>query len=303
MDLLRKEQKRVISWSGFSLFIMAAVVFLVQLLLELIISLTNPVLFKTDWLIWVETAITVSGIGAPVFIAFISRIPDREHREIKKLTVSQFFVIFFICVAAMYLTNYLSVFLTFIISLIKGESVLNPMYEAAVNSNLYFMFGYGALIAPVMEELMFRKFLLGRLRRFGDLPAIIFSGVAFGLFHMNLSQFFYAAALGMIFAYVVIQTNTVRYTILLHIMINAIGVAATPIALKQDNIGLLMIMAIWVITSISVGAVFFALNIKKIKFNKSDDNVLRKRDYLLNTGTILFILICVAHIIYITFFA
>lgn len=75
-------------------------------------------------------------------------------------------------------------------------------------------------IAPVMEELIFRKLLLDRLRPFGDRCAILVCGVAFGLFHVNLYQFFYAAAVGMLFAGVVLKTGTIWHSILLHAILN-----------------------------------------------------------------------------------
>ena len=79
------------------------------------------------------------------------------------------------------------------------------------------------VLAPVFEELVFRKVIVDRVLPFGEWPAILFSGITFGLFHGNLTQFFYAALLGMVLAYVYIRTGNVLYTIGIHACINFLG--------------------------------------------------------------------------------
>ena len=106
------------------------------------------------------------------------------------------------------------------ISNIKGEELSNTLEDFVLNGNMMITMFYGILIAPIMEELIFRKILLDKLRRFGDKPAILMTGVAFGLFHMNLPQFDYASVLGFLFAYLTIRKNTIRYAVILHMIIN-----------------------------------------------------------------------------------
>ena len=74
-----------------------------------------------------------------------------------------------------------------------------------------------------MEELLFRKLLLDRVSVFGDRTAILLSGVVFGLAHGNFYQFFYAFGLGSIFAWVYLRTRRIRFSILLHVLINFCG--------------------------------------------------------------------------------
>jgi membrane protease YdiL (CAAX protease family) len=286
------EPKKILNKIGFALFFMALAVLASSALIEVVVYYAAPELWDTDWFNWVATAITVMGIGLPVFYLTGRGVPKPEKKEVVKLGGAKFIVIFFICTAAMYLTNYLGVFINFLISLIKGEDILNPLMDAVLEGNILLTFLYGAIVGPIVEEIIFRKLLLDRVRRFGDLPAILITGIAFGLFHMNLSQFFYATTLGFIFAYVTLKTNTIRYSILLHIMINSIGVLVAPMVLKAENLLLMMAMGLWVISAISVGTVFFCLNVKKIKFEKTQVPVAKKSDYFLNTGTILFIVLC-----------
>lgn len=55
---------------------------------------------------------------------------------------------------------------------------------------------YG-LISPMVEEMVFRGVLYGRIKRFyGVARAVIFSSLLFGLFHANLPQFVYGSIMG-----------------------------------------------------------------------------------------------------------
>ena len=61
---------------------------------------------------------------------------------------------------------------------------------------------------------------MDRLIKYGEFIAIFTSGLMFGLFHGNFQQFFFAFALGLLFAFVYARTGRIRYTIGLHMAIN-----------------------------------------------------------------------------------
>ncbi len=294
------QSKKIISQSAFALFIMGLAVTLVQGIVESLLSRLQPAILDTNWYVWALTAFTVVGVGLPVFYFMTRRIPASPKGEVVKLKPSTFFMIFFICTAVMYITNYFSIFITFLIALAKGENFmdLNPLIDVFNNSNYVLTLLYASIVAPITEELIFRKLLLDKLRRYGDVPAILMTGLAFGLFHMNLSQFFYAAALGFIFAYVTIRTNTVRYSILLHCMINFIGAVVTPLV-STKNLIVTFGMALWVFSAITVGVVLLALNWRKITLMRGVP-LEKKSGYVLNTGTILYTLMCLVIIVIVT---
>ena len=60
------------------------------------------------------------------------------------------------------------------------------------------------------------------------LPSILLSGLLFGLFHGNLFQFFYAAAVGMILAYVYTRTGRYLWCVAMHAIINLMGSIVIP---------------------------------------------------------------------------
>ncbi len=92
-------------------------------------------------------------------------------------------------------------------------------HEGALNTVVYFI--AVVICAPVFEELLFRGFLLTKLSRFGAWFAIITSAVAFGLYHQNHFQLFYATAFGVIAGFIAMRTRSVIPSLIAHMALNA----------------------------------------------------------------------------------
>jgi membrane protease YdiL (CAAX protease family) len=291
-----RQAKSIISRSFIAVFVLAAVTLTVSTVIQLLVNRYLPVINEANWYLWALTAVSLIGIGYPIYYLLMKKIPDTPGHAINKLKLSTFIMFFFICASAMYITNFITQFITIFISIIKGGELANPAVDALTNSNGIISFIYAVILAPLIEEMIFRKLLLNKLRRFGDAPAILMSGIAFGLFHFNLQQGFYAAVLGFLFAYITIRTNTVRYSIILHMMINFIG-TFSAFALKDMNIIIIMLIVAWVISSVTIGAVFFIINIKRIRFDRAQQPI-KTSSFIMNPGVILFLLLSIALIIY-----
>lgn len=290
--------KEGLSKVTFSLFIMGVSVLLSQQLIGMAVNRYWPWIAETDWYVWVLTAISMVGIGLPLFYLLSRRLPEPRKDELVKLKPLQFISFFLISVAVMYITNFLSVFLSVMIAYLKGGDYLdlNPLMDIMTDSNMILRILYASLVAPVVEEIIFRKLLLNKLRRYGDVPAILISAIAFGLFHMNIAQMFYATALGIIFGYLAIRTNSIRYNILLHILINSMGVVIAPLAMKQSLIFNYLIAG-WVFSCIISGILLFIFNVKKIKLYRIQKPMEKKSGYVFNLGTILYILLCMTMVV------
>ena len=77
------------------------------------------------------------------------------------------------------------------------------------------------IIGPIVEELIFRKLMIDRIRGYGEKTAIIFSAICFGLFHGNLTQFLFAGVVGLFLGYVYCKTGKVFHTLIMHMLLNA----------------------------------------------------------------------------------
>ncbi len=118
------------------------------------------------------------------------------------------------------------------LSLLTGKDLSNPVADLTEQVPIGALILFVVILAPIMEELFFRRLLIDRLRRFGDLPAIVISGLAFGLIHGNFSQFFYATFMGLVFGVIYCYTGRLRYPVILHMFINFFGSVYSVIMLR-----------------------------------------------------------------------
>jgi membrane protease YdiL (CAAX protease family) len=81
------------------------------------------------------------------------------------------------------------------------------------------------VIAPIVEELLFRGLGYGLLERFGEYPAIIMVGLAFALVHGLIAGFAVIAVFGAGLAYLRAKTGSIYPGMLLHASFNAFGLA------------------------------------------------------------------------------
>lgn len=119
--------------------------------------------------------------------------------------------------------------LNLLIAAIKLQEVFPEYTQAAeqmYSENGVVVLLSSLLMAPVMEELIFRGLCFGRIRQFtGGGMTILLTGLLFGLYHMNLVQFVYAAIMGMFFAGLYERYRDIRLTMLAHFAANLCAVA------------------------------------------------------------------------------
>jgi membrane protease YdiL (CAAX protease family) len=92
------------------------------------------------------------------------------------------------------------------------------------------------VLAPVLEEIVFRGFVFEGLRRswIGDAGAVVFAAVVWGLTHLQYGWFYIAqiVAAGVLLGAARIRTGSVVTPILMHVIMN---VAATLQAILQTS--------------------------------------------------------------------
>lgn len=181
-------------------------------------------LFHSPWTDILVQYVFVLGAAYPVIWLVLCRIPKFKTRAYR-LTPEDFIVCLVASMGMGYVFNFLGNFINLLVSLVNGKSLLemNPAIEM-VSDMSPSMILYTCILGPFMEELMFRGMILKRARRFGDRTAVIYTAVLFGLMHGNLSQFLYGAFIGIILGYVAVKTDGIRYSAVMHMMINSYGV-------------------------------------------------------------------------------
>ena len=93
-----------------------------------------------------------------------------------------------------------------------------------------------AIVAPIVEEVIFRGLTMTRLSR--AMPgwlAVLVSAAVFGACHGELVWFCYAFVLGMFFAFIDLRTGSILPSVLGHITFNAIGQVMTFIPETEEG--------------------------------------------------------------------
>jgi len=112
-----------------------------------------------------------------------------------------------------------------------------------------------AVVAPVVEEFLFRGVLYRALAPFGARRYILASALLFALTHGNLYQFFEAFLLGIVFACLTWHAGgRIRYSILLHFLVNLIG-SGSGLTLIESLLGI--DANVWYYLSLAVSAAAF----------------------------------------------
>lgn len=216
------QTKRHFSKLGLMFFLGTLIVYGVQSAAIGIANAINPNLLSNGSYSLLITMIPMYVIAMPIMALLIRTVPA-EHIEQKSMTVGQWFLSFLMCYSGLYIANLVGTMITQLIGMLKGSPVTNTIFQIATSSNLFVNFFIMVLCAPIFEEFLFRKLLIDRTVKYGEGVAILFSGLMFGLFHGNLNQFAYAFVLGLFFGFIYVKTGNIRYTILLHMLVNFIG--------------------------------------------------------------------------------
>lgn len=178
--------------------------------------------------------------------------------------------------------------------------MVNQVEEMIMDMSLWAVILSAVILAPIMEELIFRKLVLDRLAGYGPAVAMSVSALVFGLAHGNFYQFFYAFLLGLIFAYIYLRTGKVRYSMMLHMMVNFCG-SVIPILIMlvaDENEVAAILASVTQLTFMGVfmlgGLILFICKWKEIRTYVHGNTVRGWRRCLItNPGMILLYVCCV----------
>lgn len=234
MEFTKKEYRRTFAGLGLALCLLEVLRVFGSLLYEYVLNRVwnqeTGVSGLLSWLFaspWTDTLVQyvfVLGVPYLLIMALLKRMPKAERWK-DSLPPGIFVAALVMSLGLGYLLNLTGVFINSGVSLFTGKPAdeMNPVTDM-MSVLTPSMVIYTCLLGPFMEELLFRGVLLSRARKFGDRTAVLFTAVLFGLMHGNLNQFLYAAAIGIVFGYVAVYTGRIRYTVMLHMMVNTYSV-------------------------------------------------------------------------------
>lgn len=298
-----KDTRSVFSRLGFGLFFFMLISQVVSTVLSIVIPIFIPSFFEQSWANWIISYAPLYFIAFPAMCAIWKTVPNKPYAPMitpKKLSVAEIIMIVCPCFTIVIIFNLLSTVLTKLIGNLKGSDVANPLEQMLSGSGIWISAFILIIVAPIMEEIIFRGFLYKKLIPYGSKVYILFSAATFAMFHGNLNQMFYAFLLGIIFAYVMQVTQSIKYSIILHMIINAMGSGISNIISQSENEMALDIYGMFLIAVLIIGIVIIVKwllnrkqNMANLKKEPGIEKIENPKSIFLNAGMICYTLIIV----------
>ena len=184
-----------------------------------------------NWVTYVGSGVPLYLIAMPIAVMLMGKSTVIETRKFD-MKPGLFFKLLLMCLPMMWAGSVFGSMLSMVLS--NGEAT-DRVADLAMQTNIWNVV-FLVIVGPVFEEWLFRKQLIDHTRKYGEKTAILLSGLAFGLFHMNLFQFFYAFLLGLMFGYVYTRTSKLRYSTAMHMIINFNGGVLAPWVLTRVDL-------------------------------------------------------------------
>ncbi len=196
-----------------SLFV---IVFVLQ---TLIIALVGEEALKIGWFNVFLADVPFYCVGIWGFLYFITKLPHKKPTG-EGFRFSSFLSVLSIAFFAMLAGAMAGNIIDEVLQSIFKTNISDSLTETTSTMNLWEEIIFLVIVAPLGEELVFRKLLIDRSWMYGELASIIFSAVCFGIYHGNVMQLFYTTAVGILLGYLYIRSGSYFLCVLVHSIIN-----------------------------------------------------------------------------------
>lgn len=213
-----KSHKKFFSRIGLSVFVYMLIFQLGASLVLALLALVDKNIINNETVVLIVSAAVQYLVAFPVLYFMLKPIPASLPSD-RRLSTRELIKALSIATLLIYAGQYIS---TLIISAIESALGYTPenSVSQAFNGNTFAVTLIIAIIAPIIEEIVFRKLLVDRLRPYGEKLAIFFPALIFALAHGNLYQLFYAFLIGVVLSYIYAKTGKITYPIFIHMFVN-----------------------------------------------------------------------------------
>ncbi len=197
------------------------------ILVSMLISAYAPWIYESSMAQSAVSLVAQYSLSVPALIYILKKLP-KESPASDKISFGQ--GLGALCIAFTFMTvgNTAGQYIAAILSALLGRDLINPVASSTLGvswvENLIFV----GILAPIIEELIFRKLICDRLIPLGEGYAIVISALIFGLVHGNFYQFPYAFLVGLLFGGIYVRTGKIIYTMVIHAVINIGGAVLVP---------------------------------------------------------------------------
>ncbi|MGM9598729.1 MAG: lysostaphin resistance A-like protein [Faecousia sp.] len=247
----------------------------------------------------------------PIGLLLLHFLPSTQPQ--KERLGSQFFQWLLICFPIISAGALIGNLLSFLLSFGKASNPTDSLSGLSIGVQFVCV----VVLAPIFEELLFRRAIIRHSVRYGEKTAILFSATAFALFHGNLFQFFYAFGIGLLFGYIYVRTGKLIYTIFLHAIINFWGtivaqfvITNTPAFFVSNDLRSLLHLTFQIVVTLNYylisygtlvgGIILLCKKVRRLYFRPAPLELPTGKSIQLsfvNPGAILFAILCTAEIV------
>ncbi len=158
-------------------------------------------------------------VACPVLWLIIKKL-DKSTLSARNISGKEFFKYLSISSFLVYMGSYVSLIIEESLKANFGIVPESSVASVLEGSSLIVSLICAGILAPIVEELIFRKLLIDRLVKYGEKTAIFLSAFVFGLIHLGIEQIFYAFLVGIVLSFVYVKTGKIIYSIAIHMFIN-----------------------------------------------------------------------------------
>ena len=293
-----REARREFSRIGLAYAILTLTLQVVAVVAQYLLFFLAPEVLSAWWINWVFSFVPLYGVALPVMWLILKKIPASPHNpdyavnrsaslEKTPFHFGHWMILLVITYGCMVAGGLVGNAIMDILSTILDYDYANALNAIVDASPVWATFIGTCICAPLGEELLFRKLLIDRTRRYGDLASILLSGLLFGLFHGNLFQFFYAALVGMLLAYIYTRTGKYWWCVAMHAALNFMGSVVLPALanlLPEDGVSftsalqplVYLLIVIWQYGMLIAGIVLLCVLFSKRQLSKGSTPLYRE---------------------------
>ena len=158
-----------------------------------------------------------------LYTVFVSKSLKKTCSDIglKKISFKTTLIALALGVVLYILNSFIADLFHIIISIFGYESLSTSSTIKLNYSTLLKEFILSAILPGICEEVLHRGIMLMTSRKYHNPRiALITSSILFGLIHLNINQFFYAAILGCLMGYVALVSDSIIPCMIIHFMNN-----------------------------------------------------------------------------------
>lgn len=216
------KEKKNFSRIGFGFALFSVISLAASLVIQLAVLRIAPDWFETTLFMNLLSPISLYVFALPVLLIIISSSEAKAPPK-RRMGFGAFLIFLIIGFGCMYIGSYIGNFTMSVMSAVMNYDYGNALNAIIDYDNLWITAIFTVIIAPIAEELVFRKLIIDRTQKYGGFVCVLLSALMFGLMHGNLYQFFYCFFLGLILGYIYYSTGKIHLTIIIHAIINFFG--------------------------------------------------------------------------------